>query len=251
MLYNLRNVSFTYPEGTIALDGISLGIMEGERIALLGSNGSGKSTLLRILNGLHFPTSGEVLFRNEPMSEKHLSAPDTQYRFRQSVGFVFQDADAQLFNASVWEEVAFAPRQLGLSEDRVERRVRDTLTFLGIEHLADRAPFRLSGGEKRKVAIASVLSMNPEVLLFDEPIAGLDPRMQSWLVRTLNQLQKIGRTTVVATHHLDSLPLIADRVLILSEEHRLVGSFTVAEALQSEQMLLDCNLIGEPLGILI
>lgn len=248
MLFSLEKISFIYPDGTPALLDISAEIQAGERIALLGSNGSGKSTLLRILDGLIFPTEGQICFRGEPLTEKRLGDSETQYRFRQSVGFVFQDADAQLFNASVWEEVAFAPRQLGINEEEVQQRVFDVLAFLGIEHLAERAPFRLSGGEKRKVAIAGILSMNPDVILFDEPIAGLDPRMQSWLYRTLKQLQDIGRTTIVATHHLESLPIIADRALILSEEHRLIGSFAIDEALRDENMLLNANLIGQPIG---
>jgi len=160
---------------------------------------------------------------------------------------VFQDADAQLFNPTVWDEVAFAPRQLGLPEEEVRTRVTDTLNLLGIAHLAERAPFRLSGGEKRKVAIACVLSMNPEVLLMDEPIAGLDPRMQSWLVHTLNLLHSAGKTLLIATHNLHLLPEVADRVLILSEEHTLLADMPIQEALNNMQTLITAGLLHEHL----
>src|SRR5205807_625715 len=145
-------------------------IFAGERVAIIGANGSGKSTLLRALNGLVEPTQGSIRFEGAELNERSLRDPEFVQRFRSSVGFVFQDADAQLFNATVAEEIAFAPFQLGLPPRELSTRVDDVMTFLGIAHLADRAPFRLSGGEKRKVAIASVLAMNPDVILLDEPI---------------------------------------------------------------------------------
>lgn len=246
-LYECRNVHFVYPDGTPALRGISFQIWRGDRVAILGVNGSGKSTLLRLLDGLLEPTQGELRFAGTPLTERNLQQPHFQFTFRQRVGFVFQDADAQLFNPTVWDEVAFAPRQLGLPEEEVRTRVTDTLNLLGIAHLAERAPFRLSGGEKRKVAIACVLSMNPEVLLMDEPIAGLDPRMQSWLVHTLNLLHSAGKTLLIATHNLHLLPEIADRVLILSEEHTLLGDMPLQEALNNMQTLITAGLLHEHL----
>ena len=248
MLFELENVEYRYLDGTPALDAVSFGINDGEGVAILGANGSGKSTLLRLLNGLYFPASGYVRFKGMPLNE--LSLKDAAFRenFRQSVAFVFQDADAQLFNATVFEEVGFGPRQIGLTEVQVEARVNDTLAFLGIPHLADRAPFRLSGGEKRKVAIASVLSMNPQVLLFDEPFLGLDPRGQAWLVRTLVQLQAAGKTTIIATHTLDLVPRIASVALVLNESHRLVAKDSVSEILARKDLLVDANLIESELA---
>jgi len=161
------------------------------------------------------------------------------------VGFIFQNADAQLFNATVFEEVAFGPRQLGLTESEVMSRVEDVLSFLGIQHLSDRAPFRLSGGEKRKVAIASVLSMNPDVLMFDEPFLGLDPRSQKWLVRTLQQLQAAGKTTIVATHTLDTVPQIATKALVLMEDHKSVSMGCAKEMLADLSLLSRANLIED------
>jgi cobalt/nickel transport system ATP-binding protein len=245
MLFEAKDIDYRYADGTAALQTVSFSIAPGERLAILGANGSGKSTLLRILNGLLFPTSGSMLFRGKELSEKGLENPRLRQEFRQSVGFVFQNADAQLFNATVFEEVAFGPRQIGLSEAESVVRVRDVLGFLGIDHLAERPPFRLSGGEKRKVAIASILSMNPDVLILDEPFLGLDPRSQTWLVRTLGQIHAAGKTTIVATHTLALLPRIADRALVLSEDHSTEAIGSVSELLADTALLRRANLIEE------
>lgn len=247
LLYECKEVRFVYPDGALALNGVSFQIWRGDRVAVLGVNGSGKSTLLRLLDGLLEPTEGEVRFGGTPLTERNLQQPQFGRNFRQRVGFVFQDADAQLFNPTVWDEVAFAPRQLGLPEEQVRARVTDTLNLLGIAHLAERAPFRLSGGEKRKVAIACVLSMNPEVLLMDEPIAGLDPRMQSWLVNTLKLLHDAGKTLIVSTHNLHLLPEIADRAIILSEEHTLLADMSVQQVLSDTHTLVRAGLLHEHL----
>jgi len=245
MLYELNNISYTYSDGTPGLAGVSASVKAGDRIAILGANGCGKSTLLRILNGLVHPGRGEIVYQGQPLTEKALLDADFQFSFRQKVGFVFQDADAQLFNATVWDEVAFGPQQLGLPDREVAERVEDILQFLGIVHLSDRAPFRLSGGEKRKVAIASVLSMNPEVLLLDEPVAGLDPKMQSWLIRTLNQLQAAGKTTIVSTHSLHTLPFIADTAWLLAEDHTILRVLPVKEIIEDIELLTKANLIWD------
>lgn len=243
MLYDLFKVNYQYADGNVALRNVSFSVRQGESIAILGANGSGKSTLLRLLGGLQFASTGKTLFRAESMTEASFLAPDFRAHFRQSVGFVFQNADAQLFNSTVFEEVAFGPRQLGLSELEVELRAIETLGFLGISHLADRAPFRLSGGEKRKVAIASVMSMNPQVLLFDEPFLGLDPRGQMWLIRTLQQLQGAGKTTIVATHSMDTVARIAKSAIVISETHEVIGVGAVPCVLSDRDLLYRANLI--------
>ncbi len=245
MLFELEAVAYRYGDGTPALDSVSFSIDAGERIALLGANGSGKSTLLRLMDGLLFPDSGTIRFNGVDLTPAALKQGEFAPQFRQQVGFVFQDSDAQLFNATVLEETGFGPAQLGLSPEAVEVRARETLAFLGIAHLADRPPFRLSGGEKRKVALASVLSMNPKVLLFDEPFLGLDPRSQVWLLRTLEQLHQAGKTLVIATHSLEILPQIADRAIVLSEEHRLVADGACVDVLADRAGLLAANLIAE------
>ncbi len=245
MLFELDAVGYRYADATSALTGVTFSIPACSGVAILGANGSGKSTLLRVLSGLHFASEGSVRFKGEPLTEAASKQPEFRQRFRQSVGFVFQNADAQLFNATVYDEIAFGPLQLGYADSEVRRRVVETLAFLGINHLAERAPFRLSGGEKRKVAIASVLAMNPEVILFDEPFLGLDPRGQSWLVRTLWQLQDAGKTTIIATHTLDLVSRIANLAIVLNEEHRLLASGPVSDIFTNDALLIEANLIED------
>lgn len=244
VLFDLVGVNYVYPDGTPAVSNVTFSVTKGTRLAILGANGSGKSTLLRLMNGLYFADSGEVQFEYTALSESTLSNPKFQADFRQRVGFVFQDADAQLFNATVFDEIAFAPRQLGLDEAEVQLRVNDVVHFLGISHLLERAPFRLSGGEKRKVAIGSVLSMNPEVLLLDEPILGLDPRSQEWLIRTLNALNQAGKTIIIATHNLPTLDQIADDALVISDNHTVLAQAPLTEIIQNLDLLREANLIS-------
>jgi len=252
MVFKFDDVSYNYSDGTVGLAGITGSIAAGDRVALVGANGSGKSTLLRILNGLIEPTGGCLEFDGRPVTDRALREASFQMEFRLRVGFIFQDPDSQLFNATVAEEVAFTPSQLGLGVADIARRVEEILGFLGIGHLSERAPFRLSGGEKRKVAIASVLAANPQVILLDEPFVGLDPRSQAWLISTLRQLQGAGKTTIVATHSLSALPEIADRALVLSEDHHLLGDFSVRDLLTDRKTLTEANLIfgSEPAVIL-
>jgi cobalt/nickel transport system ATP-binding protein len=161
------------------------------------------------------------------------------------VGLVFQDPDIQLFSATVFDDVAFGPLQLGLSQDEVKARVDEALAAMEIEHLAERAPFELSGGEKKRAAIASVLSLRPEVVLLDEPTASLDPRTKWVLVDLIQRLAAAGRTLIVATHDLDIVPLIADRAVVLSEEGRVVADGPPAAILADRELLVRANLIHE------
>ncbi|MER3457953.1 MAG: hypothetical protein C4309_04335, partial [Chloroflexota bacterium] len=206
-LFEVKEVSYVYAGRFIALDRVSLSIWPGERVAILGANGSGKSTLLKLLDGLYFPTQGEVHFQGRLLSEAAFEDEDFAFDFRRCVSLIFQDADIQLFSPTVWDEVAFGPLQLGLSRDEVIARTQAALAALGIARLRERTPYQLSGGEKRKVAIASVLSLGPEVWLMDEPTAGLDPRSQSWLVDFICQEGERGHTVVTATQDLD---IVAD-----------------------------------------
>lgn len=244
-LFQLNHVTYHYPTGETALEGINLTIYEGEKVALLGANGSGKSTLLKILDGLLFPQSGNLTAFGETISEETLSNEEFSFAFRRRVGFVFQNSDAQLFNSSVWEEIAFGPVQLGLPREDVERRVDDVMRMLGLEHLRYRPPFKLSGGEKKKVAIASVLSINPMVLLFDEPTGGLDPRTQRWLINLMRALNAAGKTIVTTTHDLEIVDQIADRAVVLGEDHRIAAEGSVDEVLGNLDLLLRVNLIDE------
>lgn len=228
-----------------ALEGVSLEVRRGEKLALLGANGSGKSTLLKVLDGLVFPDSGTFTAFGSPVTEDTLEDEQMSMGFRSRVGFVFQNSDAQVFSPNVREEVAFGCLQLGMTQADTLARVEDILTALGIADLADRAPFQLSGGQKKKVAIATVLVMNPDVLLFDEPTAALDPRTQEWLIRLIEQLGDAGKTIVLATHDLHALDRLADRCLVFSEEHRVVADGTPGDVLSERDLLLEVNLIDE------
>lgn len=216
----------------------------GERLALLGANGSGKSTLLHLLDGLYFPQQDGVTAFGQRLTEAALERPPFGPQFRQAVGFLFQNSDAQLFCATVEEELAFGPLQLRWPKADIRRRIDDTLQLLEIAHLRDRTPQNLSGGEKKRVALASLLVVNPSVLLLDEPTAGLDPRSQSVLLDILEQLHaQTGMTLITATHDLTLLPHLADRALVLGEDHRLAADGSAHAILQDDDLLLAVNLI--------
>jgi cobalt/nickel transport system ATP-binding protein len=240
-----EDLRFSYLERFPALEGVSLEIARGENVALLGANGCGKSTLLKVLDGLIFPDAGSYRAFGELVSEEHLEDEQFSMGFRSRVGFIFQNSDAQVFSPSVREEIAFGPLQLGLGRDEVEARIDDVLAMLEIGGLAERAPYQLSGGQKKRVAIASVLVMNPEVILFDEPTAGLDPRTQQWLLELIAELGAADKTIVLATHDLDLLERVVDRCLVLSEDHRIVAEGTPADVLADRETLLRVNLIHE------
>ncbi len=241
----LRAVGHAYRSGGAALSGIDLTVESGQHVAVVGANGSGKSTLLKMLDGLVFPTEGELLAFGAPLTEDALEDASFRRDFRSRVGFVFQDADVQLFCASVLDELAFGPLQLGLPEEEVRRRVHDVAGHLRIEKLLDRAPYSLSGGEKKRVAIASVIAMEPHVLLLDEPTNALDPRSQVWLLDVLEDWRQEGRTVVMATHDLSAAAESADRLVVLSEDHTLVADGTPDEVLVQRELLLSVNLIHE------
>jgi cobalt/nickel transport system ATP-binding protein len=238
-------VRYSYLDRFVALDGVDLTVYRGEKLALLGANGCGKSTLLKILDGLIFPSGGTITAYGEPVTEETLEDEQMNAGFRSRIGFVFQNSDAQVFSPTVREELSFGPLQLGLDRAEILSRVEDVLELLQIRHLADRAPFQLSGGQKKRVAIGTVLAMNPEVLLFDEPTAALDPRTSEWLTGLIEDLAEAGKTIVLATHDLDSLERIADRCVVFSEEHRIVAEGTPAEVLSRRELLLEVNLIHQ------
>ena len=180
-MIEVKDVSYSY-SGVTALRNINLHIEKGEAVALMGPNGSGKSTLLKLINGIVSPDRGIYRFNTQEITRQKLSDNKFAKSFHQQIGFVFQNSDTQLFCADVYDEVAFGPRQMGFDETEVENRVNDCLRLLDIQDFKSRPPYHLSGGEKRKVATACVLSLNPEVLVLDEPMSGLYPRTQRWLV---------------------------------------------------------------------
>jgi cobalt/nickel transport system ATP-binding protein len=244
-VFECRDLHYRYLDRFPALEGVSLSVGQGERVALLGPNGCGKSTLLKLLDGLIFPDSGTFTAFGHPVTEDNLEDEQFSRGFRSRVGFVFQNSDTQVFSPTVREEVAFGCLQLGLSTVETAARVDDVLAMLDITDLADRAPFQLSGGQKKRVAIASVLVMNPEVLLFDEPTAALDPRTQQWLIDLIVELGAAGKTIVLATHDLDALDVLADRCLVFAEDHTITRTGTPDEILADHDLLLRANLIHE------
>ena len=240
-----QDIRYSYYGRIHALNGVSLTVNEGDRFAIIGSNGSGKSTLIQILNGLVYPSSGKVFFRGREVSEKSLGDRDFLRFFRERVGYVFQDSDVQLFSPTVMDELLFGPVQLGLSREEATARAEGVMTMLGIEALRDRPSYMLSGGEKKRVAIGSVLTMNPEVLLLDEPTSGLDPKSQVYLVELIFRLNEAGKTIVIATHDLSLVNELNSGVAVLSEEHKVERIGSAAEVLADEEMLLRVNLIHE------
>jgi cobalt/nickel transport system ATP-binding protein len=247
-MFRVENVTFRYGS-VVALDGVSLEIQEGKRSALLGANGSGKSTLLRMLDGLCFPDSGKISFRGESIDPLSLEDDNFAMTFRRRVGLVFQNPDVQLFNPTVFDEVAFGPLQMRWPKNEILERVEATLKTMEIAHLKDRPPHRLSGGEKKRVAIASVLVLDPEVLLLDEPTAALDPRSQSQIIDLLigwgDKTKTDGKKTVItATHDLGLVEDIADDCFLL-QSGKLIAHGDPAGILNNEALLRNSNLIHE------
>jgi cobalt/nickel transport system ATP-binding protein len=242
-IFEVKELCFAYNNQITALDRISLTVNPGEKLAIVGSNGSGKSTLLKILDGLYYPSSGSIRAFGQTLSEQTLRDDQFNFRFRSRVGFIFQDSDAQLFMPTVSDEVAFGPLQLCMNQEEVIERVEMALHALQIENLRDRAPHQLSGGEKKRVALASVLSISPDVWLLDEPTAGLDPRSISWLINFTNSQGKAGKTVVLASHDLSLVEATADRIYVLDEQHHIFAEGTPQKILSDHTLLMSTNLV--------
>lgn len=244
-IFRVKNLSYCYPGDIPALQGVSFDIGAGEVVALVGANGSGKSTLLKILDGLIFSSAGEILAFGSPLTEKSLREPGFTMEFRRKVGFVFQDPDVQLFSPTVWDEVTFGPLQLGISREEIVSRAMTSLELLNLSHLKDRPPYFLSGGEKKKVALASVLSLQPQVLLLDEPTTGLDPWSQGHLIDFLLQWADKDKSLVFSTQDLDLVEEISTRVIVMDSNHRIVADGSPETFLLDPDFLLRTNLVHE------
>jgi len=242
-ILELNDVHFAYEDGNPALSGLSLAVGSGERIAVLGANGCGKSTLLKLLGGLIFPHKGDYRAFGRRITDSLLSRDDFGMYFRKEIGILFQNPDAQLFNPTVEDEIAFGPLQMNDPPEEAHSRVMEAIDRFGLRGLAGRPPFALSAGEKKKVAIASVLVMDPQVLLLDEPTAGLDPRSSRGLVDLIVDMEKRGKTVVTATHDLHIVPDIARRVIVLGEDRRVLASGTPESILSDRSLLLAANLV--------
>lgn len=227
-----RGLSYSYPDGTPALEGVSFRITHGESVAVIGANGAGKSSLLMQLNGCLLPVSGVVEIGDLPVNSATLKS------IRQTVGMVFQNPDHQLFMPSVREDVAFGPANMGLDGDALDRQVQRALNQVGCSHLADKPPYRLSGGEKKRVAIATVLAMSPDILVIDEPTGGIDPRGRRQIMELLKGFQ---HTKIITSHDLDMVLEVCERVLLL-HEGRLVADGSAKELLENRSLLEQCGL---------
>jgi cobalt/nickel transport system ATP-binding protein len=241
-VFDVRDLRYRYNASVTALDGVTLAIPQGRRLAILGANGSGKSTLLRLLDGLYFPENGSIHVFGEQLTEERLQDDDFAFAFRRQVALVFQNPDVQLFSPTVFDEVAFGPLQLRWPKDEIRRKVAEMLDQLEISHLKDRPPHRLSGGEKKRVALASVLILDPEVIMLDEPTAALDPKSQSQVVDILIGWGGGAKTVITATHDLDIVGEIADDCIVF-QAGQVVAAGTPAEILADNELLQRTNLV--------
>lgn len=228
----VKNVHFSYPGGQEAIRGISFTIYHGEAVAIIGANGAGKSTLLMLLMGLLWPDEGEILVGETRLSRRNLPL------IRQRMGMVFQDPDDQLFMTTVGDDVAFGPRNYQLDEAEVAQRVSEALEQVDIPHLKERAPFKLSGGEKRAAAIATVLSMRPDILIMDEPTSSLDPRSRRRVMGLLNSFQ---HTKIITSHDLDMVLETCQRVIVL-KDGLIAADGPAREVLTNRALLEHCGL---------
>ncbi len=210
-IISVRNLTFKYPTGKIALKDLTFDIKRGESVAFIGANGAGKSTLLLHFAALNRPSKGDVSILG--MSIKDQKA---KYKIRQRVGLVMQDPDDQLFMQTLWEDVAFGPLNMGLPRDDVEKRVSEALESVGLKGLENEYPHHLSFGQKKRAAIATVLSMNPEIIVMDEPTANLDPLGVKDFLKIINNLKKAGKTIIIATHVVDLIPKVAERCIVMN-----------------------------------
>jgi cobalt/nickel transport system ATP-binding protein len=233
---DMQDVQYRYPDGSVALDGITLQVGRGERAVVLGANGAGKSTLLAVMCGVLQPSQGTIKILETKLTRK------TARRLRASIGLVFQEPDNQLFMPTLWEDVAFGPLNMGLPAKEVQSRVEEALEVVGLADLRDRPPHHLSVGEKKRAAIATVLAMHPRILVLDEPTAHLDPQSRADFIAFLAKLHAKGDLTLItATHDVESVPLFADRAYVLSQG-RVIGAGTVSEVFANPDLLGQAHL---------
>lgn len=233
-----QDLQYTYADGTLALKGVSLGIKRGQATAVLGGNGAGKSTLFLAFNGILKPSAGRILFNGKPLDYSHKGLKE----LRRSVGIVFQDPDNQLFSASVYQDISFGAVNMKLPEEEVRRRVDTAMVRTGISHLKDKPTHCLSFGQKKRVAIAGVLAMEPEVLVLDEPTAGLDPMGVSEIMKLLKETQReLDISVVISTHDIDIVPLYCDFAYVMNEGKIILGG-TPKEVFAEKEAIRNVNL---------
>lgn len=233
-----ENLSHAYNGNEQVLKDVSFNIEDGEKVVLLGTNGSGKTTLLKILNGLILPTNGRCYYKSQELSKSNLKNRDFHAMFRKEVVLLFQNPESMIFNPTVYDEIAFSLRQFEINN--FDEKVRRWADIVGVSRYLDRPPFQLSSGEKQKVCLASLLVLEPKLLLMDEPTATLDPRSAGWLV---NFLQDLDVTTLVTTHNLSLASELGERTMVLSEQHELIYDGQLDLLLKDQEKLIEANLL--------
>ena len=234
-ILQVRDLEYAYSDEKMALKGVSLDIGQGERIAVMGSNGAGKSTFFLNINGVLQSEHGEIFYRGEKMTKK------TMNYLRKNVGIVFQDADSQIIASTVQAEVSFGPMNLKLSRDEVEKRVDESLEYMNLTEFRERPPHYLSGGEKKRVSIADIIAMHPEIIIFDEPTAALDPVNADMLETVLGKMAKEGKTILISTHDVDFAYRWAQRIVVFCDG-QIIADGTPLEVFKNEEIISRANL---------
>ncbi|MDR0900593.1 MAG: ATP-binding cassette domain-containing protein [Methanobrevibacter sp.] len=232
-----KDIIYEYPDGTKALDNINFQVEKGDIIALLGPNGAGKSTLFLHFNGILEPSQGKIFVDNEELKYDKNSL----IKVRQKVGIVFQNPDDQLFAPTVEEDIAFGPLNIGLSQEETKKRVEDSLTKVGMEGYEKKPPHHLSGGQKKRIAIAGILAMNPEVMVLDEPTSGLDPKGASKILKLLYDLNNEGMTIIISTHDVDLVPIYAKKISVINKG-KIIKQGTPHEVFDDVETIRSANL---------
>ena len=237
IVLSTENLGFTYPDGTEAIKDINISIEKGDKVAIIGPNGAGKSTLLSHFNGLSEPTKGLIKIKGKTIVYKKKPLIEV----RQKVGVVFQNPDNQLFAPSVVEDVAFGPMNLGLSLEEVDNRVKESLKLVGMTGFENKPPHHLSGGQKKRVSIAGVVAMRPEIMILDEPTAGLDPQGVEQVLNILNNLNETGMSIIISSHDIEMITEFADKIFVL-HEGEIINQGTTEEVFRNHELLIKSHL---------
>ncbi len=233
----VRDLTYKYHNGTVAIENINMQINRGEKVAVIGSNGAGKSTLLSHFNGLKEPTSGEILIEGQKMEYDKPSL----MKIRQKVGVVFQNSSNQLFAPTVIEDVAFGPMNLGLPREEVDKRVEESLKAVGMEGFEEMTPHHLSGGQQKRIAIAGIIAMRPEIIILDEPTAGLDPQGVDQVLGILNKLNEEGITIIISSHDVEMITEFSDKIFVLHNGH-IINQGSTEEVFANHAILREAHL---------
>lgn len=242
-MIEMKDIFYAYDNKSVTLKNINLNIQTGESVAFIGANGSGKSTLIKMINGLIFPQRGSYFFCGEEITSKKMEKPKFYKNFHRRIGYIFQNSEVQIFCSNVFDEIAFGPRQLGLSEKEVEKRVNDVLKLFSIEDLKNKNAYHLSGGEKKKVVIASVMVLNPDIYIFDEPMNSLDPKTKKFLRELILNLNKSGKTIICSTHDFEYVEGVFKRAIVFSDDHNIISDGDYNKIISNKEDLHKYNII--------